>query len=182
MTIASIEEQPLKITDITSDIKDKIKYKLKTEKKGKEYTLEIKNRSTEEGSFQGKISLKTSSEKQPEIVLYVYGELRKEMIVKPQSLSFGAIDTSGENFDSINLKKTVMLMDSRGDGLTIKKIKPSKDWIMTETKTRKEGSKYTIVITLDRDKLPRGHFEENVKIRTNYRRESLVVNVKGEVI
>lgn len=181
VTITSIEDQPFKITNITCDIKDKIKYKLKTKKKGKEYTLKIKNRSNQEGVFRGKINLKTNSEKKPLIVINVYSKLREEVTVRPKSLSFGTIDTTKENFDSIDLKKTVWLRDVRGDGLTIKKVKPSKGWIMTETKGKKEGKQYTIIIGLDKDELPKGHFEEKIDIRTNYKKKSIVV-VKGTVI
>ena len=66
--------------------------------------------------------------------------------------------------------------------MTIKKVKPSSDWIMTETKTKKEGKNYTILIVLDKDKLPKGPFNESIKVRTNYKRKSLVVDLKGEVI
>ena len=182
VTITSKEDQPLKITDITCDIKDKIKYKLKTEKKGKEYVLKIKNRPTEEGSFRGKIELKTNSKKKSLIVLSIYGRLKKEVIIKPKSISFGTINTTKDNFDAEILKKTVVLKDIRGNGLTVKKIKSSSKWILTETKTQRGGKQYAIVITLDRDKLPKGHFEEKIKIRTNYKRKSLVVDLKGEVI
>lgn len=182
MTITSIEEHPFKIKDITSDIKDKIKYKLKTKKKGREYSLEIKNRSKEAGSFRGKINLKTNSEKKPLVVLYVYGRLREEVIVSPRSLFFGTIYTTNEIFGTVSLKKTVMIKDVRGDGLTINKIKPSKDWIMTEIKTKKEGKQYTIIITIDKDKLPKGQFNEKIDIRTNYKKKSLVVDVEGKVI
>ena len=78
VTITSFEEQPLKIKDITSDVEDKIKYKLKTVKKGKEYTLEVKNRSTEKGRFQGQIELKTNSQKKPLVVIKVYGRIEKQ--------------------------------------------------------------------------------------------------------
>ena len=180
VTIISYKDQPFKITDISSDVNDEIKYKLKTKKKEKEYTLEVKNRSTKVGSFRGKIELKTNSQKKPLIVLPVYGRLKKELIIKPTSLSFGVIDTGKEVIDPKGLRKTVMLKKVRGDDLTIKKIKTSEDWIMTETEG--EGKKYTISITLDKDKLPKGPFEEKVKIYSNYKRKAIVVNLKGEVI
>jgi len=59
LTITSLEEQPLKITNITSTVDDKIKYKLKNIQKGKEYSLEIKTRSGIKESFTGKLVLRT---------------------------------------------------------------------------------------------------------------------------
>lgn len=182
VTITSFGDQPLKIKEITSNIEDKIKYKLKTKKKGREYILEIKNRSKERGSYRGRIELKTNNEKKPLLVINVFGILREEVVVRPKTLSFGTINTSLEDFEKMSLKRTVMLKDVRGDGLTIKKIKTSSDWILTETNVKKGGKQYSIVITLDKDKLPKGQFEEKIKIRTNYKKKSLVVYLKGEVI
>jgi len=182
VTITSLEEQLFKITDITSDIEDKIKYKLKTIEKGKKYSLEISNRSSQEGKFRGKIELKTNSEKKPLVVIYVHSKLAEEVSMKPRSVSFGTIDTSEENFDKMSFIKRIVLRDVRGNGLTIKKIKTSSDWITTETRTRKEGKILAIIVTLDKDKLPKGRFEEKIKIRTNYKKEYLEVDVKGEVI
>jgi len=180
LTIASLEEHPFKITDITSTIDDKIKYKLKTKEKGKEYVLEIKNRSTKEGTFRGKIVMTTDSKKKPRVTLSVISRLQQEVMVKPASLSFGTIDTASENFNAEKLSKEVTLRDIRGDGLVIKKVKSSSDWITTEN--IKKGKKYTIVITLDKDKLPKGDFEEKIDIHTNYKNKSLIVGIKGRVI
>lgn len=132
--------------------------------------------------FRGKIELKTNSQKKPHITLPVYGRLKEEVNIRPRTLSFGTIDTTKENFNIRSLKKSVVLKDVRGDGLAIKKIKTSSDWIMTETKTKKGSKQHTIVIILDKDKLPKGQFNEKIKIRTNYKRKSLVVNIKGKVI
>jgi len=180
VTITSLEEHTFKITDITSTIDDKIKYKLKTKEKGKEYVLEIENRSTKEGRFLGEIVMTTDSKKKPRVTLVVIYRLQQEVMVKPASLSLGTIDTASENFNAEKLSKEVTLRDIRGDGLVIKKVKSSSDWITT--KNIKKGKEYTIVITLDKDKLPKGDFEENIDIHTNYKNKSLIVGIKGRVI
>ena len=74
-----------------------------------------------------------------------------------------------------------MVKKNRGEDLTIKKIEPSADWIMTETVTNREGKQYRVVITLDKDKLPKGPFEEKVEIKTNSQKEPLVVTLKGDI-
>jgi hypothetical protein len=181
IAIVSMEEKPFKITDITSEVKDKIKYNLKTKKKGKEYALEIKNRLTEKGSFQGNIQLKTTSERKPEIVIRVFGNLSEEVMVSPESISFGTIDTNSEAFKSLSLKKIITLKDMRGDDLTIKKIKSSKKWIVTEVE--KSGKDYNVFVSLDKDELPKGRFEEKISIHTNYKKgKSIVIDIKAEVI
>lgn len=76
VTITSLEEKPFEITDITSTIEDKIKYKLKKIEKDKEYSLEIKTRSGIKESFRGKVVLKTNSQKKPEIDIFVMGKVQ----------------------------------------------------------------------------------------------------------
>ena len=181
VTITSFEKTPLEITDITSTVDDKIKYKVKTSKQGKEYVIEVKNRSTQAGSFSGKMVVKTNSQKKPHIVLNVSGNLRSKVAVRPKTFSFGTIDTSEENFNSGALKKRVMLVDVQGEGFTVKKIKSSSKWIKAEIESKKENKQYAVHITLDKDKLPKGKFEEKVNIYTSYERKPLVVDVKGEV-
>ncbi|MBW1855178.1 MAG: hypothetical protein JRJ00_10960, partial [Deltaproteobacteria bacterium] len=179
VAITSPEGHPFEITDISSNIEDKIKYKLK--KGGKGYTVEVKNRSTKRDRFRGNIVMKTSSEKKPYVVLPVRGELKGKVAISSKILSFGTIDTGKDNFDTISLKKTVVLRDVRGDGLAIKKIKTTSDWIVTETKKR--GAKQSIiVITLDNDILLKGKFNEKIEIYTNYKGKPMVVEIRGEVI
>ena len=174
--------QSFEITDITTDIEDKIKYKLKTIQKGEKYSLEIKTRSGIKEPFRGKVVLKTSSQKKPEIALFVTGKLQKEVKVSPEYLYFGIIDPSKETIDPKNLERTVMINRIEGGGLTIDKIEPSSHWITTKTEAK--GEKYSIVITLDKDKLPKGKFREKVTIHTKYNEkfESATVIIEGKVI
>jgi len=179
--ITSLEEGPFHILDIQSDIKDRINYRLSTIEKGKEYCVEIENRSTREGSFQGRIELKTTSEKKPVVVINVYGNLREVVMVKPDSISFGTIDTTKRNFER-NLTKTVYVSKLRGGGLTVKEVTPSSDWIMTGATVRNEGKQCVITITLDVKRLPKGQFRERLDIKTNSSKKPLVVDVRGEVL
>ena len=52
LSLTSLVDEPFTITDVSSSIDDKIKYDLKTEKKDKEYRLEIKTRSGIEEAFR----------------------------------------------------------------------------------------------------------------------------------
>jgi len=184
VSITSLEEQPLKITDVTSSIEDKIKYKLKTIKEGKEYSLEIETRSGIKESFKGKVALKTNSPKKPAIELSVMGKIKREVKVTPQHLHFGIIDTKKGNIDTESLKRTITINKVRGNNLILEKIEPSSDWIMKEIETNQKGEKYIIVIKLDKNKLPRGKFKEKIKIYTKHRNLSEVVDIilEGKVI
>jgi hypothetical protein len=183
VTITSLVGQPFEITDIKTDIKDKIIYKLKTIQKDEKYRLKIKTRSGIKEPFHGKIVLKTNSQKQPEIELFVTGMLQKEVSVSPEFLYFGIINTSKEIIDQKSLERTVIINNIKGDALTIEKIEPSSNWI--STKTEANGKKqYSVVITLDKDKLPKGKFREKVTIHTknNKNFEPAIVIIEGNVI
>jgi hypothetical protein len=183
VTITSFEEEPLEITDISNTVDDKVKYKLKTIEKGKKYTIEAQNRSKEAGSYKGQLIVKTTSKKKPHIVLPINGNVRKEVAVQPAKLFFGTINTAGENFDLQKLTKEARIRDVRGDGFTVKKIKSSSKWITTEIEPLKENKRLsTLRVTLDKDTVPRGSFNETITVYTSYKKKPLVVEVKGEVL
>ncbi len=184
LTITSLEEQPFKITDITSTIEDKIKYKLKTMEKEKVYSLEIKTHSGIKESFQGKVVLKTNSLKKPQLDIFVMGKVQSEIKVAPNFVYFGIINTSKEVIDLNSLKREVMVSNARGDGLTIGKIEPSAGWITAEVENNQKGEKYSIIIKLDKNRLPKGKFQEKIKIHTKHKKTSEVADViiGGKVI
>jgi hypothetical protein len=184
LTITSLEEHPFKITDITSTVEDKIKYKLKTVEKGKAYSLEIKTRKGMKESFQGKVVLKTNSQKKPQLDISIIARVKSEVMIAPQFVYFGVIDTSREGMDPNNLKRAVMVSSVRGDGLSIEKIKPSAGWITAEVENNQKGEKYSIIIKLGKNKLPKGKFKEKIKIHTKYKKTSEVADViiEGRVI
>ena len=127
--------------------------------------------------------LKTNHQKKPELGLFVMGKLKKEVKVVPGYLYYGIIDTSKEVIDPKSLKRTVMVSQFRGSNLTLNKIETSKDWIAAETETNEKGKKYTVVIRLDKDKLPKGEFREKVTIHTKYNKKPEVntIIIEGKV-
>lgn len=182
LTITAIAGQEFDITEVKTDLTDKVKYKLETVQKGKEYTLEVSNISKEEALIRGQIELKTTSAKKPSLVFPVFVKIQSEVEVKPASLYFGKINTGGRPIDPGILTKSVVIKKARGNDLSIKKVQESSKWIKTRTETNEKGIQYTVVITLDKDKIPKGKFDEKVTINTNKRKEPLVVSLKGEVI
>jgi hypothetical protein len=187
LTITSLVEQPLKITDITSTIGDKIKYKLTTVKEGKEYSLEVKTKSGIKKPFDGKLSIKTNNEEKPEIEIFILATVKNGVDVSPRFLDFGAINTQDGAHATTVLTNQLVVNKLSGKNLTIEKIEPSSDWIVTETKTDRKGEQYTILITLDKNKLsklPKGTFKGNIKIHTKHSKiiEVKDISLQGQVI
>jgi hypothetical protein len=184
LTITSLTDEPLSITDISSSIEDKIQYELKTEKEDKEYSLEIKTLAGLEETFRGSIILTTSSQKKPKITITVMASVKKEIRVAPEYLYFGIIDTNKKELDKKSLQRTTVISQMRTDDLKIKTIEASKDWIKTAVDTNQEGKKYTITISLEKDKLPQGKFREIVSIHTQSKEKPEVsrIIVEGKVL
>jgi hypothetical protein len=182
VNIRSSEGTAFRITEVSSAIDDKIAYKLETVEKGKEYRLNVSRRSEQSESFQGKIVLKTNSEKKPEMVLTVNGIVKESVTARPSTLSFGTIDTRKEKSEW-NLRRHLEVVNLRGkERMEIKKIIPSVAWISVEAAPQKEGDTYSLFLTLDETQLPRGRFEETIEIRTNCSTTSMLVRVRGEVL
>jgi hypothetical protein len=66
---------PWKITEFRTSIPDKIDVTLKPEVPGKEYILEIRNKSREAGPYAGLVELFTTSKERPRLIVRVFGEL-----------------------------------------------------------------------------------------------------------
>jgi hypothetical protein len=66
---------PWKITEFRTSIPDKIEVTLKPEVPGKEYVLEVRNKSREAGPYAGLVELFTSSKERPRLIVRVFGEL-----------------------------------------------------------------------------------------------------------
>jgi hypothetical protein len=177
ITISSLEQQPLKISAIRSTIDDLITYELTTATEGKEFTLEVKTKAGIKESFRGEILLETNSQKKPELKLSIMGRVKKELKVAPPFVHFGIIDTTKEAIAPKSLEKTVRISKVSGTDLIIEKIETGSDWVMASAKTGEQGATHTIVITLDKENLPKGPFKEKINIHTKHGEKAEVVDV-----
>jgi hypothetical protein len=66
--------EPWKITDYRTTIPDKIDITLKPEVPGKEYVLEVRNKSQQASPYAGLIELFTTSKERPRLIVRVFGE------------------------------------------------------------------------------------------------------------
>ena len=128
--------------------------------------------------------MKTNSQKKPQLDIFVMGKVQSEVKVAPQFVYFGIIDTSKKEINANSLKRAVIVNKVRGDDLVIDKVEPSSNWITTEMETNQKGERYTVFITLDKNKLPKGKFREKVKIHTKHNKipELAIVIIEGKVI
>jgi len=184
LMIASNTDEPLAITGVSSNIDDKIAYELKNEKKDKEYSLVIKTRGGIEESFRGKIVLKTTSQKKPEIPVTVMANLKRKVNVTPEYLYFGIIDTGKGTLGESSLKRTAVISHQQSGDLTVSKIETSKEFVSAKASADQAGKQYTITISLDKDKLPKGKFRETVSVHTQCqgKTDTATIIIEGKVL
>jgi hypothetical protein len=75
VTFISHLPTPWKITEYRTSIPDKIEVTLKPEVPGKEYILDVRNKSREAGTYAGLVELFTNSKERPRLIVRVFGEL-----------------------------------------------------------------------------------------------------------
>ena len=73
--LISHQKTPLTIKGFETDLGDKVGVKIKEEKPGQIFQVEIVNQMKEIGAYKGKIEILTSSEKRPRLILRVFGDL-----------------------------------------------------------------------------------------------------------
>jgi hypothetical protein len=74
---------PWEITKFENSLPDKIEVSLKTAKPGKEYVMEVKNKSTAQERYVGRIEVFTNAAHKPKIVLRVIADLYPDSGVRP---------------------------------------------------------------------------------------------------
>lgn len=74
---------PWEITKFHNSLPDKIEVSLKTAKPGKEYVIEVKNKSTAQERYVGRIEVFTNAAHKPKIVLRVIADLYPDSGVRP---------------------------------------------------------------------------------------------------
>jgi hypothetical protein len=73
--LISHQKTPLIIKGFETDLGDKVGVKIKEEKPGQIFEVEITNNLKEIGAYKGKIEILTSSDKRPRLILRVFGDL-----------------------------------------------------------------------------------------------------------
>jgi LEA14-like dessication related protein len=73
--LISHQKTPLTIKGFETDLGDKVGVKIKEEKPGQIFEVEITNRMKETGAYKGKIEILTSSDKRPKLILRIFGDL-----------------------------------------------------------------------------------------------------------
>jgi hypothetical protein len=182
LTMSTNEEEPLTITNITSTLDDHITYEIKTLLEGKSYELTVTTREDVKDRAIGTITLTTSSKQKPKLEIPVRINFKNELTISPSTLFFGSLPLTSSTQEAL-FTKQIRVRKERGEPLAIEKIIPSSDFIKTAIETTVEGKRYSITVTLEKDKLQKGLLKETLEIYTNYQKKPVfTITLKGKII
>jgi hypothetical protein len=94
------------------------------------------------GNFHSKMVIHTNSEKQPTIKVNLRADVRGDIEVRPERVSFGIIDVG----TSVNRK--IEIFHRKSDTFSIKKLTCNSPHLVTELKTLEKNKRYELVITV----------------------------------
>jgi hypothetical protein len=116
VTLTSNEKDfDLKITGVTSNIDDKIEYKVSPGAKKGEFVLNVKKKADVlPSSAYGTVTVKTNSEKSPETILQVHVMTKGSISVTPQTLNYGVVEFGAKGAKGEPVTKTVMILKTDG--------------------------------------------------------------------
>ncbi len=178
MTIEAHDDQPLILEPVKLSLPNKVAYDLKSIEEGKVYQVIFRNISKKRDKYSGFLKLKTNYANKPQITVMVFGYIKGSLQLRPETINFGQIGITrlkGQQAGKLIYRRTVMITLNRGDTLKIEKIEINKDIFEAQVQEIQESRRYQIEITLKADKIPKGVLNENMKIYTNLKDESVIV-------
>ncbi len=155
VTLSSNEKDfDLKIEEVTSNIDDKITYKVTPGSNKGEYVLSIQRKmDVPPTSAYGAVTIKTNSKEAPEAILQVHVLVKGSISVTPQTLNYGAVKFGAKGASGEPVTKTVMVLktdgtfeikdtviDNKNFKVTVEPVEPGKQYkvdvtFMPPTKT-----------------------------------------------
>ena len=148
MTISTNEKDiDFKITGVTSNIDDKITYKVENGKKPGEYTLKVfKNPKLPTLSTYGSIVVHTNSKKSPDTTLQVHVMTKGSIKMSPTMLNFGAVKFTDQNGPGTPSTKSLVVTKAIGQ-FQIKEITVSNPNFKTALDAVTPGQQYRVEVT-----------------------------------
>jgi hypothetical protein len=183
VTIKAREDFSFKIEKVDSNLGEKIKTTLKTLKENTLYELEIIKPASVNENFIGVVTLTTNFEKKKTLSLQLRGTVKSDARVTPSLINFGNIDTTKGEIPENLLKRIAIVEKFKGEGLQIKTIKFNTDLPKSQVEMLTEGKRYKITVTLDKQNLKKGKFDDEMIIETNYEKNPLFkVKLVGNIL
>jgi len=120
------------------------------------------------GRFTGRITVRSNSERVPEVHVPFQGQVQGNVKVAPHILSLGRI-TPGKA-----LTRHLIVSKTGKQGFTVKEVRATTEAIATEIREEKEAERYRILVTYTPGSEARGRVAERITILLNDGKEAFL--------
>lgn len=148
LTITSNEKDAnLEITGVTSNIDDKMTYRLEPGAQKGEYTIKVfKNPKLPTLSMYGSLFVHTNSKTAPETTIQVHVMTQGSITVSPSMLNFGPIKFADENGPGTPATRSVIVSKATGQ-FAIKNVTLSNPEFVAVVEPVADGQQYRVQVT-----------------------------------
>jgi hypothetical protein len=147
-----------KILDVTSNIDDKMTYKVQPEAEPGHYKILVyKNPKLPTLNTWGSLFVKTNSENTPEKVVQVNVVTRGAIIVQPSTLNFGEVPTVAPNA----IEKAITVSKVKGD-FHIRDVAFSSDAYKASIEPMEEGKTYKVTVSFKPTESQKSYVDEMI--------------------
>jgi len=167
--IRSADNQPFEITRIESNLRSVIDYELSRKDDSTPYTLKVINKTADQKTTSGFLTLHTNHPKKKVLKLSVHLRVKPEIQVWPNRVDFYEGSKSGAKGKTN--KRTLIVMSNRGKSFSIKELKYNKDYFQVRSLGNNDGpeGRYQFEVVPLVNNLPAGRleFQDTLTIRTD---------------
>jgi hypothetical protein len=167
--IRPIDDQPLEITNVQSNLGSVIDYKLKRKDNSHQYELEVVSKATDRKNNRGFITLHTNHPKKKVVKLSVYIRIRPELEAWPNTIAFQQGFQRGSK--SKESKRVLTILNTRNRNFRILEVNYNKAYFQVRSLGRndKAATRHKLEVVALLDKLPGGRvqFQDTLTIRTD---------------
>ena len=167
--IRPIDDQPLEITKVQSNLGSVIDYKLNRIDNSHQYELEVVSKATDRKNNRGFITLHTNHPKKKVVKLSVYIRIRPELEAWPNTVTFHQVSQTGSK--SKESKRVLTILNTRNRNFRILELNYNKDYFQVRSlgQDDKAVTRHKLEVVALLDKLPGGrvHFQDILTIKTD---------------
>ena len=167
--IRAVDEQPLEIIKITSNLGSAIDYKLSSKEGSHQYDLEVVSKATDKKTASGFITLRTNHPKKSVLKLSVHVRIRAELEARPNQIAFQKTSKSGN--PKGGFKRVITIVNNRGKSFRLRELRYNQEYFKVRSlaPSGKSQRRHQLEVVPLMDRLPAGkvRFEETLVIKTD---------------
>ena len=167
--IRPIDDQPLEITKVQSNLGSAIDYKLNRKDDGQQYELEVVSKATDRRTASGFITLHTNHPKKKVVKLSVHIRIRPELEAWPNTITFQEGAQAGSK--SKESKRVLTVMNTLSRNFRILELSYNKNYFQVRPlgQNDKAARSHKLEVVALMDQLPGGRvqFQDILTIKTD---------------